>query len=169
MNNKPNKPYPTYPLFAHPNGQWAKKIKGKPHYFGVWDDPQAALEKYQRERDSIYGGWKPPKRHDTAHPESTYIIGSDECSRVVIGKTGNWEQRKAAYNKSLVSLKLLAMTPIPEKAIHEKFAHLRVPGYSPEVFRVDDELQSFIDSFASIFRYQECFTGDDTSTLRQPV
>jgi hypothetical protein len=44
---KPAKPYPDFPLCAHPNGQWAKKIKGKIHYFGAWSNPGGALEKYR--------------------------------------------------------------------------------------------------------------------------
>ena len=37
--NKPAKPYPEFPLTAHPAGYWCKKIRGKIHYFGPWDDP----------------------------------------------------------------------------------------------------------------------------------
>jgi integrase len=48
-DTRPPKPTPDFPLFAHGNGQWAKKVKGKLRYYGPWVDPQAALEKYQAE------------------------------------------------------------------------------------------------------------------------
>lgn len=44
---KPAKPHSGWPLFAHNNGSWAKKIKGKLHYFGPWADPDGALQRYQ--------------------------------------------------------------------------------------------------------------------------
>jgi hypothetical protein len=45
---KPDKPHKDYPLFAQSNGQWAKTPYGKFHYFGVWDDPVAALAEWLR-------------------------------------------------------------------------------------------------------------------------
>lgn len=30
---KPSKPYPSFPLTAHLNGQWCKKIRGRVHFF----------------------------------------------------------------------------------------------------------------------------------------
>jgi hypothetical protein len=40
--SKPAKPYPAFPLTAHPAGYWCKKIRGKTHYFSPWEDPDGA-------------------------------------------------------------------------------------------------------------------------------
>jgi integrase len=59
---KPAKPRPDFPLFPHATGRWAKKIKGKLHYFGPWADPDAALGRYAEERDDLYAGRKPRRK-----------------------------------------------------------------------------------------------------------
>src|ERR1700757_667681 len=56
---KPSKPYPEFPLTAHPAGYWCKKIRGKLHYFGPWDDPDGALAKYVAQRDDLHAGRTP--------------------------------------------------------------------------------------------------------------
>jgi integrase len=34
--DRPKKPYPEFPLYAHPLGYWSKKIRGEIHHFGRW-------------------------------------------------------------------------------------------------------------------------------------
>jgi len=56
---RPTKPYKGFPLTAHPNGSWCKKIRGRLHYFGPWEDWQAALDLYLAQRDDLHAGRKP--------------------------------------------------------------------------------------------------------------
>ena len=56
---KPKKPYPSFPLTAHNNGQWCKKIRGTVHFFGIWKDPHAALDNYLSVAADLHAGREP--------------------------------------------------------------------------------------------------------------
>ncbi len=58
-NGKVGKPYPDFPLWPNPNGQWCKKIRGRVHYFGAVADWRAALDKYLDQKDDLFAGRRP--------------------------------------------------------------------------------------------------------------
>lgn len=53
---------PNFPLYAHANGQWAKRIRGKICYFGKWEDKEGALKRYLAEKDYLLSGVVPPSQ-----------------------------------------------------------------------------------------------------------
>ena len=63
---KPKKPYPDFPLTAHNNGQWCKKIRGKVHFFGICAEVDQALANYCEVRDDLQAGRQP--RTTTSEP-----------------------------------------------------------------------------------------------------
>jgi integrase len=56
---KPAKPRPDFPLYAHAVGRWAKTIRGRTFYFGTWSDPEGALREYLDAKDDLYAGRTP--------------------------------------------------------------------------------------------------------------
>jgi integrase len=97
--NKPSKPYPEFPLTAHPAGYWCKKIRGKIHYFGPWDDPDGALKKYLEQKDALHAGRKPrPDTEATTVKELCNAFLNAKTERVNTGELSprTWDGYKAA-------------------------------------------------------------------------
>src|SRR5437763_2147753 len=96
---KPAKPYPDFPLFAHAAGVWAKKIRGKMHYFGPWADPDGALAKYLEQKDALHAG-------KTPRPDPDALKVKDVANAFLIAKQAlvdagelaqrSWDDYKAA-------------------------------------------------------------------------
>jgi integrase len=77
--SKPAKPYPDFPLTAHPAGYWCKKIRGKIYYFGPWVDPDGALAKYLEQRDALHAGRAP-------RPDSEALTVKDSANAFLNAK-----------------------------------------------------------------------------------
>jgi integrase len=96
---KPSKPYPDFPLFAHAAGVWAKKIRGKLHYFGPWSNPDGALESYLKQKDDLHAGRVP-------RPDLEAVTVKDVCNSFLNDKKARqeagelsrrtWDEYKAA-------------------------------------------------------------------------
>jgi integrase len=95
---KPEKPYPEFPLFAHANGRWAKKIRQRLHYFGKWDNWQAAYEKYEYEIPFLLQGKTPPPRDQEALNVDGLVNGylEHQDNRVLTGELSkrSWNDLK---------------------------------------------------------------------------
>jgi integrase len=83
--NKPTKPYPTFPLTPHGNGQWCKKIRNKIHFFGVWADPDAALKKYYAMAGDL---------HEGRQPRGSIVSGNAITIKTVCNEFLNWQKEK---------------------------------------------------------------------------
>ena len=110
MTDKPTKPTPDFPLTARNNGQWAKKVKGKFHYFGPWADPQAALDAYNawlagKQAKPITKSAPKNGRPDKPYKDfPLYAHTNGQWAKKVRGLTrffGPWADSQAALDKWL--------------------------------------------------------------------
>ena len=105
---KPQKPYPDFPLFPHATKRWAKKIKGRLHYFGRWDDWKAALERFQYENDFLQAGKTPPPRNVDALTVGDLVNGFLENREAKV-LSGEMAKRTFADSKRTGSMLIEAL------------------------------------------------------------
>ena len=80
---------PRFPLFQHATGQWAKKVKGKLHYFGK--DKDKALAEWVRVKDALLAG-RPRPAETTA--DSKLITVRELCNLFLDAKDKKVEVNK---------------------------------------------------------------------------
>ncbi|HMF13611.1 MAG TPA: hypothetical protein VKE94_14935, partial [Gemmataceae bacterium] len=96
---RPDKPYPEFPLRAHATGYWCKKIRGRVHYFGRWEDPDGALAKYVEQKDDLHAGRTPRPAHDALIVwNAVNAFLNEKKARVEAGELGQrtWDEYKVA-------------------------------------------------------------------------
>jgi integrase len=91
-----------FPLWRHPNGQWAKKHRGQNHYFGT--DQGQALKRFAAEWDDIRAGRTPRPRRDEAATRLADVVNAFLTNKRDRVKTGElteamWGQYFATCDK----------------------------------------------------------------------
>lgn len=106
MHKPHRKPSPDFPLTAHPQGYFSKRIQGKTHYFGErWGDPYEALKDYEFKRPYLEAGEEPPRLGTGITLEEALDRFLDEKERSVSsGGLGqrSWDDYKAQCKAILV-------------------------------------------------------------------
>jgi hypothetical protein len=101
-SGKPAKPYAEFPLFARAAGVWAKKIRGKLHYFGPWNDPDAALAKYIDQKDALHAGRKPrpdPEALTVKDAVNAFLNAKDALLKAGALSVHTWANYKRATDE----------------------------------------------------------------------
>jgi integrase len=96
---KPAKPHPDFPLRAHTTGYWCKKVRGRVHYFGRWEDPDGALAKYLEQKDDLHAGRTPrPAHYALIVWNAVNAFLNEKKARVEAGELGQrtWDEYKVA-------------------------------------------------------------------------
>jgi hypothetical protein len=100
-NDKPAKPSPDLPLRPHVARVWAKKIRGKLHYFGPWSDPEGAQDRCNAQKDDLLAGSGIDKGHGGPgnRPEDAGRHGADgDAGTSRRGDDGNRDWKRIAVS-----------------------------------------------------------------------
>jgi integrase len=157
---KPAKPYPDFPLFPHATKRWAKKIRGRLHYFGPWDDPEGALAKYNEQRDDLHAGRKP--RPDAAGLTVKQLVNAFLAAKEALVGSGELSPRTYAQYEETCRLLLTHLSkrlvsdlgPDDFAALRRRLAKCWKPG----------TLGNFIQRVRMVFKY-----AADNDLIDKPV
>src|SRR5262245_43195502 len=158
---KPAKPYPDFPLTAHPAGYWCKKIRGKLHYFGPWADPDAALAKYNEQKEALHAGKKPrPDREGVTVKDIANAFLNHKKTRLDVGELSvhTWADYKHVTDRVVAHL---GKTRLVSDVGPDDFAPLRnklARRWGPQ------RLAKFIQFTRSLFKF-----AYDSEMIDRPV
>jgi integrase len=159
--SKPSKPYPEFPLTAHPAGYWCKKIKGKIHYFGPWADPDGALARYLEQKDDLHAGRKPrPDADGLTVKELCNAFLNAKQAKVDAGELSPLTWRKYKHVCDLL-VSQLGRTRLVADVRADDFAAIRdrmTRSWGP--LRVRD----FVQHIRSVFKF-----GFDAELMKVPM
>lgn len=93
-----------FPLWLHPSGRWCRKIKGRFHYFGKADDPQAALNKWLNQKDDLLAG-RIPRPSGVTGVNLDTLVNSFLTHKENLTQTG--ELRRSTFDEYCRILKVL--------------------------------------------------------------
>ena len=174
-SDRPSKPYDGFPLYAHPSGKWAKKIRGEFYYFGQWaqriggklvrvegDGWKDALASYKAQAEALHAGRKPR----ILNVEGLTI--AECCDRFLTAKfrkmqSGELTQRSFAEYKSTTDLIVAAFGKqrLVDDLASDDFEPLRAT--MAERWGVE-RLGKFIGYIRSTFKY-----AFDSGLIIRPV
>ncbi len=170
--SKPDKPYPEFPLFAHANGQWAKKIAGVMRYFGPWEDHECALGRYLSDRDELKAGVVPRSRVEAMKDVATVQYLCNRFLSAQNAKVGRGEVSVRSFGDYLPVCKMVVeffgekklaagMTPADFAAFRRSFPRDWSLQYQANIiqrvrtvfaFGVSEDLLSELPKFGSEFQ-----------------
>jgi integrase len=161
VSNKPAKPYPDFPLFPHATRRWAKKVRGKMHYFGPWNDPDGALAKYLAEKDTLHAGRKPrpdPEARTVKQAVNAFLEAKEAARDAGELSPRTWAQYKETCDclmKHFVGSRLVAdLGPDDFGALRRKLAKRWRPG----------TVGNFVQRVRVVFKY-----AADNDLIDRPV
>ena len=107
---------PSYPLSVNANGQWSKKVLGKKRCFGKLEDPQAALKKWNKEKDYLLAGVEPPRKIDGMTLGQLCDKHMADCEdRIAVGKLAQWTKKD--YSLARRQIDSAGIADVPLKAL----------------------------------------------------
>lgn len=130
-SQKPRKPHKDFPLFAHLNGQWAKKVNQKMYFFGTWENPDAALQRWVDEKDNILAGRVHRGKTDPVGETLGYLVNKFLTSKKSLLASGELSNRTyldyySTCNELVAEfgerLKLTALRPEDFEKLRAKWA-----------------------------------------------